>query len=155
MRDLNTPLSPASPPAWALSGWPLRSHLEMTALPTAVPCARLHTRLVLQEWGLHQIAGDAELVVSELVTNSLGAYLPSAWPRIVRLWLLSDTRQLVAAVWDSSPHPPVIAPSGADAESGRGLRLVDAFSDRWSWYAPPGTGGKVVWSQLQADPSGD
>ena len=31
--------------------WPLRSHLELAAFPSAVPCARLHARLVVWEWG--------------------------------------------------------------------------------------------------------
>jgi hypothetical protein len=33
------------------SDWPLRSYLELAALPGAVPCARLHARQVLWEWG--------------------------------------------------------------------------------------------------------
>ena len=32
--------------------WPYRSFLELGALAGAVPCARLHARLVLLEWGL-------------------------------------------------------------------------------------------------------
>jgi hypothetical protein len=31
--------------------WPLRSFLELGALPGAVPYARLHARQVLWEWG--------------------------------------------------------------------------------------------------------
>ena len=31
--------------------WPFQSRLELGALPGAVPCARLHARLVLTEWG--------------------------------------------------------------------------------------------------------
>jgi hypothetical protein len=31
--------------------WPLRSSLELGALPTAVPCACLHVKHVLWEWG--------------------------------------------------------------------------------------------------------
>ena len=31
--------------------WPLRDFLELGALPSAVSCARLHARLVIQEWG--------------------------------------------------------------------------------------------------------
>jgi hypothetical protein len=34
-----------------------------------VPCARLHARLVLLEWGLAALSESLELVVSELVTN--------------------------------------------------------------------------------------
>jgi hypothetical protein len=35
---------------------PLRSYLELSALPTAVPCARLHARNVLWEWGSNGLA---------------------------------------------------------------------------------------------------
>jgi len=31
--------------------WPLRSSLELGALSSAVPCARLHVKHVLWEWG--------------------------------------------------------------------------------------------------------
>jgi len=34
--------------------WPLCSYLELGALPTAVPCARLHARHVLREWGFRR-----------------------------------------------------------------------------------------------------
>src|ERR1022692_1141720 len=47
-------------------GWSLRSCLELGALPSAVPCARLHTRQVLWEWGvLESLAGTAELILSD------------------------------------------------------------------------------------------
>src|SRR5579864_226362 len=52
---------------------PLRSYLELGALPTTVPCARLHARHVLHEWGLNGLAPDSELLVSELVTNAVKA----------------------------------------------------------------------------------
>ena len=35
---------------------PLRSYLELGALPTAVPCARLHARQLLWEWGMNELA---------------------------------------------------------------------------------------------------
>src|ERR1700722_9010760 len=53
--------------------WPLRSSLQLGALPTATPCARLHARHVLREWGIIGIADTAELLVSELVTNGVRA----------------------------------------------------------------------------------
>ena len=52
---------------------PIRTPLELGALPTAVPCARLHARHVLREWGLNALAPDSELLVSELVTNAVKA----------------------------------------------------------------------------------
>ena len=52
---------------------PLCSYLELGALPTAVPCARLHARHLAWEWGLNGLAPDSELLVSELVTNAVKA----------------------------------------------------------------------------------
>ena len=51
--------------------WPLRSSLVLGALSSAVPCACLHVRHVLWEWGLNSLAGRAELLVSELVTSAV------------------------------------------------------------------------------------
>jgi hypothetical protein len=45
------------------SQWPLHSFLELGALPGAVPCARLHTRHLLWEWGLATLTDSTELVV--------------------------------------------------------------------------------------------
>jgi hypothetical protein len=53
--------------------WPLQDFLELGALPSAVPCARLHARLVIQEWGLATLADHVELLVSELMTNAVHA----------------------------------------------------------------------------------
>ncbi len=53
--------------------FPRRSSLLLGALPSAVPCARLHARQVLWEWGLSEVAETAELLLSELVTNALQA----------------------------------------------------------------------------------
>lgn len=53
--------------------WPLRSSLELGALSSAVPCACLHVKHVLWEWGLNSLAERAELLVSELVTDAVNA----------------------------------------------------------------------------------
>ena len=83
--------------------------------------------------------------------------LPGPCPQIqpVRLWLLSDTRTVLVLAWDASPQPPALTDADDDAESGRGLVLVLAFSERWGTYSTPQTGGKVVWalcSTLQTSP---
>jgi hypothetical protein len=65
----------------------------------------------------------------------------------VRLWVVSDKMQVVVLVWDASPLPPVLVDASEDAETGRGLLLVQALSTRWGWHFPPGLGGKVVWAQ--------
>ncbi len=127
--------------------WPLRTYLELGAFPGAVPCARLHAKALLWEWGLAPIE-TVELVVSEIVTNAVHASLPLIQPSVVRLWLLSDREEVLILVWDASPRRPV--PSGKSpgdiGDGGRGLMLVGAISDQWSWYPVPETGGKVVWA---------
>jgi anti-sigma regulatory factor (Ser/Thr protein kinase) len=129
--------------------WPLGSHLELGALPGAVVCARLHARQVLWEWGLSACTENAELLVSELVTNAIQAS-PSA-ERIlpVRLWLTSDGTRLLIQVQDTNPCPP--APTGRDDddESGRGLVIVDAISTKWGWDAKEDHSGKIVWALIE------
>lgn len=130
-----------------VENWPLRDVLALGALPGAVPSARLHARSVLWEWGLIPPLTDAvEQVVSELVTNSVTAARAMPQVQPVRLWLLSDTRTVLVLVWDASPQPPALTDAGDYAESGRGLFLVVAFSERWGTYSTPQIGGKVVWA---------
>jgi anti-sigma regulatory factor (Ser/Thr protein kinase) len=125
--------------------WPLRSYLELGALPSAVPCARLHTRHLLWEWGLTSLTDSAEVIVSEIMTNAV--QITQADTRIapVRLWLLADRAQLLILVWDASPLPPVPVRPDGDTENGRGLLLVDALSTRWDHFGHH-SGGKVVWA---------
>jgi anti-sigma regulatory factor (Ser/Thr protein kinase) len=127
--------------------WPLRSYLELGALPGAVPCARLHTRQLLWEWGLAALSENAEILVSELVTNALKASQALGRVRPVRLWLLSDKARVVVLVWDGNPRPPVRTNAGTEDEAGRGLLLVEALSTRWNWY-PNRNEGKVVWAEV-------
>jgi anti-sigma regulatory factor (Ser/Thr protein kinase) len=126
--------------------WPLGSFLELGALPGAVPCARLHARQVAWEWGLARLGHDLELVVAELLTNAVAAAQITRPKRPVRLWLLSDSTQITVLVWDASPQPPLCMPADDGAESGRGLLLVEAFSQRWGWYPAQDTTGKVVFA---------
>ena len=142
---------PVLPPhAHAAAGadlWPLRDFLELGALPSAVPCARLHARLVVHEWGLTALADNVELVVSELVTNAVHASRGLGLATSVRLWLLSDAEQVLITVWDASPYMPIHADVSVEAESGRGLLLVEATSSQWGTSASP-AGGKTVWALL-------
>jgi anti-sigma regulatory factor (Ser/Thr protein kinase) len=146
------------PVAWGsalprFADWPLRAILELGAVPAAPGCARAWTRQVLREWRLTVLADDAELVVSELTTNSVVA---SRWRVLagIRLTLICDRQQLVVLVADSDPGTPARRHAGADDESGRGLLLVESLSDRFGWYlAADGTPGKVVWAVLSVPSS--
>src|ERR1017187_6769079 len=129
--------------------WPLRSFLELGALPSAVPCARLHTRQLLWEWQLTGLSDSAELVVSEIVTNAIQVTQANGGTAPVRLWLLADRARVLLLVWDASPLPPARVSTSDDTENGRGLLLVETLSARWDHF-PHHTGGKAVWTLLDA-----
>ena len=136
--------------------WPLQSFLELGALPSAVPCARLHTRHVLWDWGVPSLIDSTELLASEIITNAVHIAREMDLPA-VRLWLLCDRVRVMVLAWDPSPLPPLPVTPDEDTENGRGLLLVDAISERWGWYFPVGHGfanvqdqrGKVVWAVVQ------
>ena len=130
--------------------WPLRDFTELPALPGAVPYARARTRQALREWRLAGLGDNAGQVVSELVANSVVASQAIRPVCPVRLWLRSDSARVLVLVADASPRPPTRADPGADAESGRGLLLVEAMSSRWSWYTvQEDCMAKVVWAELR------
>lgn len=130
---------------------PLHTFLELGALPSAVPCARLHARQLLWEWGLADLSDIVELVVSELLTNAINASRQTAQVLPVRLWLLSDKARVVVLVWDGDARQPTRADAGMEDEAGRGLLLVESLSARWSWYEAGEHGGKVVWAEIEAE----
>ncbi|MGH3157093.1 MAG: ATP-binding protein, partial [Streptosporangiaceae bacterium] len=109
----------------------------------------LHARQMAWEWGLAGLEHDLELLVCELLTNAVAAARATQPILPVRLWLFSDTTQVAVLVWDASPHPPLRTSADGDAESGRGLLLVEAISHRWDWYPAQDTTGKVVWALLR------
>jgi anti-sigma regulatory factor (Ser/Thr protein kinase) len=126
----------------------LRTHLDLGAYASAVPCARGHVRSVAMEWGLRDLADAAELLTSELVTNAINAsqHLGSSEPPIVRLWLVSDQISLVIHVWDACKEMPVCKDADADDLSGRGLMIIDTLSAKWGSYQE--AQGKVVWAMV-------
>jgi len=144
--------------AHAAASWPLRSHLELGALPSAVPCARLHAKQVLWEWDLDALTEAVELVVSELVTNGVqasegimesrcrGRWRSGVPP--VRLWLCSDMQNVLVQVWDGSDRRPERKDVDLEVVGGRGLLLVEAVSAEWGTYAPERSSGKVVWALI-------
>jgi len=132
------------------AGWPLRDFIELGPLPTSVPCARYHARQIVWEWRLTPLSETVELVVDELVTNAVSASRSLDWPSPVRMWLLSDRASVLVLVWDANPEPPVRIDPEDDAESGRGLVLVEALSTRWDWYGGPAAGGKLVYALITA-----
>jgi hypothetical protein len=138
--------------------WERCTFLELGALPTAVPCARLHVRQVLWEWGRTAPAGTVELIASELVTNAVHASQDLAGSRFagrwapglppVRLWMTGGRQHIVVQVWDGNHQVPVAQDTAPHAESGRGLLLVESLSASWGSYIPGKSSGKVVWAAV-------
>jgi anti-sigma regulatory factor (Ser/Thr protein kinase) len=132
--------------------WPLMTCLEFHALPSAVACARAHVRSMAREWGLPALADTAELLTSELMTNSILASerlkrrADLAVVPVVRLRLLSDRVSLIIRVWDGNEEMPVRKDAGVDAEGGRGLMLVESLAKEWGAYRKGD--GKVVWVMI-------
>lgn len=163
-RQIVTDLEPESDPAFTRGAdvtgvaWPLQSYLEFGALPSAVPCARLHARQITWEWGLAELADSVELIVSELVTNAQrasagitgsryrGQWRPGVPP--IRLWLGSDKERVLVQVWDGDHHLPEPQAAELEAESGRGLLLVDSLSQEWGASTQDGSSGKMVWALI-------
>jgi len=113
----------------------------------SVTIARDVTRTTLGRWGLGALCADVALVVSELVTNAV-RHLPhprAYGERPITLLLVRRWPHLLVAVAD--PGEGVPAPKEPDlvTEHGRGLYIVEAYSDRWGW-SPLARGGKAVWA---------
>jgi CheY-like chemotaxis protein/anti-sigma regulatory factor (Ser/Thr protein kinase) len=122
---------------------PLVARLELFASTAVVARARRFVQETLGNWGLERIAADAQLVVSELVTNAVvHAGSPSdlrvvAKPGVLRIEVGDDAQ--------ASPEPQEVHDAGP---GGRGLLIVSALS--LAWGIDPRNGGKVVWAELAA-----
>lgn len=109
----------------------------------AVRAARDHLRTTLQEWDLLDRSDEAELVVSELVTNAL---LHTGRPATLTLRHDLAESLLCVGVEDTSTQHPQPRESADDATGGRGMHIVQMVAERW-WVAPRGD-GKTVWADL-------
>lgn len=129
--------------------WPAYTLLELGALPESVPCARTHARAMLTIWDLPELIDSVELLVAELTSNAVkySRELSDPVRPPIRLRLSRDGERVLVEVWDASLLPPIPAPADFLAESGRGLHLVAAVSDKWGHH-PAADGGKVVWAEV-------
>ncbi|MEU8268619.1 ATP-binding protein [Sphaerisporangium sp. NPDC049002] len=131
--------------------------LVLVPLPTAAGSARRYVRRTLVEFGYNAKIDDAELVVSELVSNAVkanpiparrSAETPSQSDAdVIRVGLSIKPGAIRIEVWDGNPAGPVPAAPGDEDESGRGLLLVGLLSIGWGTWWPP-DGGKIVWCEL-------
>jgi anti-sigma regulatory factor (Ser/Thr protein kinase) len=127
------------------------SALDLQPVPGEVPRARQHARAIAAAWGLAAIAGDAELIVSELITNAIvhGTAAAAGLPP-VRLRLTRLPRGIQVGVWDAADEMPQARRDPlAEEPGGRGLVLVAAIASRWGACRAPG-GGKWVYAVIGA-----
>ncbi len=134
------------------------NQLALADTPNAAQWARRQAVHLLRRW---QVKADvievARLLVSELITNAVrhphanddvSPYSSRSSVRSVVLRLLMEGDSLFLLVEDGDLRPPMLKAVGADAESGRGVFLVDALSANWGYDYPADSTGKIVWAQL-------
>ena len=122
--------------------------VELPQDSTAAAVARARTRSVLGAWRLPALLDPLLLVVSELVGNAVRHGRPP-----VAMLLRRTGPGVRVEVHDEDATG---APAGSsalpdlDAESGRGMYLVEAVSTETGVQQIPGD-GKVVWATLEDD----
>jgi anti-sigma regulatory factor (Ser/Thr protein kinase) len=125
-----------------LDGEPSYYAMAFQPAEVAVRAGRALTKAALRQWGLTELTQPATLIVSELLTNSI------RYAGAITLMLSALDGELTVEVRDDSPEIPVPGEGWLMAESGRGLFLVEAYSDAWGYR--PVDGGKVIWATVRA-----
>ncbi|WP_189549831.1 ATP-binding protein [Streptomyces lavendofoliae] len=122
------------------------------ALLSPTPRGARLARLLAVEWLRtrpevpYRVAEAAAQLVAELAANA--ATHGRVAGRSFRLALLAGEGVLRIEVTDTRADAlPHRRPSSLDAESGRGLLLVDALADRWGTTPGPAP-QKTVWAEL-------
>ena len=127
------------------NGWTNHTLRAFDATTQAPGDARRFVRETLEHWGTDAgeiERGDAELVVTELVTNAVRhARSPH------RVELSTGNAGLRIVVVDNDPTLPFATAIPADHPSGRGLAIIAAVSDRWGYQRTDI--GKAVWAELR------
>jgi anti-sigma regulatory factor (Ser/Thr protein kinase) len=115
--------------------------------PEAAGAARSLVRVLAIAWGAPTITEQAQLCVSEVVTNAWQhAAIPEVTP--LRLVLLRVATRLRCEVHDSSGEMPALRRAEEFDESGRGMFLLDMIADDHGAYRT--ATGKAVWFELLA-----
>ncbi|MER5727799.1 ATP-binding protein [Streptomyces sp. NPDC002138] len=114
--------------------------------PRGAGLARRLTLLQLEDWGVARETGTSDAVaaiVAELVANAVTHGKVPGRDFELRLILTSGSIRIEVADAGRGGTPRVAGPAD-DAESGRGLLLVEAFSS--SWGVTDQGSGKIVWA---------
>lgn len=120
--------------------------VELPADATAAAVARAQTRTALGSWRLPGLRDPLLLVVSELVGNAV-RHGRAPFRMLLRRTRVGVQVEVHDEAAETSPEVPPSLPD-ADAESGRGLFLVDALSADTGVRQIPDD-GKVVWASVE------
>jgi anti-sigma regulatory factor (Ser/Thr protein kinase) len=123
----------------------LRAVIDLPADARAPAVARTLVRTLARTWRLPDLAEDAQLIVSELVTNAL-RHAPG--PGSLELEVIRRGRGLRIALVDGSAVRPLVRELSPQTPTGRGMAIVQAISAGWG--ADDHHGGKRVWVDLAA-----
>jgi anti-sigma regulatory factor (Ser/Thr protein kinase) len=128
---------PEVPPVPAL--WRFPAH------PASVGRARHAVTRALPKELLPCLNDDLGLLTSELVTNAIrhGAQKEDDLVELV-LWPADGHYWLAVSDPGIGGHTPTLTPPDADAETGRGLLLVDHLAAAWAMRPRPVRGTSVV-----------
>ena len=118
---------------------------SLDADTAGVATARRLTKEALIRWGCDALVDDAQLVVTELVTNAI---LHSESDCKVTIDL--GDQYLRIAVTDSGGGVPEPQPFDLTREGGRGLLIVSTLAQAWGVIPAQGARGKTVWAELVA-----
>ena len=124
-----------------------RASVDVPATERGPGAARRVVSALLPVWGLSDLRDDAELVVSELVTN---AYLHAPGTDSFELELVKRPQGVRISLADGASIRPVIAELSHDGPNGRGMAIVETLCTRWG--AEDHHGGKRVWVDVERRP---
>lgn len=139
---------PAAHAAGSRDAKPAAAVCRLDGSAASIKTARDFSAAVLADWGLAHLRDDMQLVVSELVTNAIRHATPdggSAREPAIELSLVRHQSYVACTVADPSPKVPTPVDFDEYTESGRGLHLVECFSQAWGWTLQGGQ-GKIVWA---------
>lgn len=117
---------------------------RLAADPRSAGMARHFVDRTLKEWGLEPAVDVVTLLVSELVTN---AVLHAGSELEVSVQLRGD--RIRVDVVDNEPDSVKRRIADQDAQSGRGMDMVEMLAVAWGTDIRPG--GKSVWFEVRRD----
>jgi anti-sigma regulatory factor (Ser/Thr protein kinase) len=117
--------------------------LHLPPEATSPRAARRFVDDTLAEWACADASDVVALLASELVTNALLHARSEVDLRVSR-----TPDALLVEVVDHSPVPPSPKHYRPEAETGRGLALIEALAAAWG-VRPTDNGGKTVWFEVR------